>query len=159
MILRKIKIEDNPHLAAMIRAVFIEHNAPQQGTVYSDPTTDDLYQLFRSKNSILWVAEIENQIMGCCGLYPTEGLPKDTTELVKFYLPANARGKGLGKALLEKTIQSARELGYQKIYLESIPHYSKAVNIYVKQGFKKLTQPLGNSGHTTCDIWMIKELD
>lgn len=158
LIIRQIKLEDNLFLAEMIREVFEEHNAPKIGTVYSDPTTNNLYELFRLSKSILWVAEIENQIMGCCGIYATEGLNEDTVELVKFYLPASSRGKGIGRKLIEQTVQSAIEFGYTKMYLESLPIFSKAVKMYEKQGFQKLDQPLGNSGHTTCNIWMIKNL-
>ena len=159
VIIRKVKEEDNLHLAQMIREVFEEHNAPRTGTVYSDPSTDNLYQLFAADKSVLWVAEINGRVMGCCGVYPTEGLNTDTVELVKFYLPAISRGKGIGRMLMEQSIKSATELGYKKIYLESMPHFSNAVGIYEKQGFQKLKQPMGNSGHTACDIWMIKELN
>lgn len=142
----------------MIREVFHEHDAPQQGTVYSDPTTDNLYDLFQTEKSMLWVAEIDNEVVGCCGIYPTIGLQKNCVELVKFYLSAQSRGKGIGKTLMEKSIESAREFGYTELYLESLPIYSKAVSIYEKQGFVKLEKPLGDSGHTTCDIWMLKKL-
>lgn len=150
--------QDNKPLANMIRAVFIEHNAPQSGTVYSDPTTFALYELFRKEKSTLWVAFDENGIAGCCGIYPTEGLDMDTVELVKFYLPPTARGKGIGKALLEKSIESAKAFGYKKIYLESLPHYGNAVKIYQKIGFQTLAHPLGDSGHSNCNIWMLKIL-
>lgn len=158
MQIRQIKKDDNLSLATMIREVFHEHDAPQQGTVYSDPTTDNLFDLFQTEKSILWVAEIDNEVVGCCGIYPTIGLQKNCVELVKFYLSAKSRGKGIGKTLMEKSIESAREFGYTELYLESLPIYSKAVRIYEKQGFVKLEKPLGDSGHTTCDIWMLKEL-
>ena len=158
MIIKQVEKEDNLSLAHMIRAVFEEHDAPKCGTVYSDPTTFSLYELFEKEKSVLWVAHLDNEIMGCCGVYPTDGLQEDTAELVKFYLPAKARGKGIGKALMEKSIASAIEFGYKKIYLESLPNYAKAVSIYEKSGFIKLDHPLGNSGHSSCNIWMIKEL-
>ena len=142
----------------MIRQVFDEHQAPQKGTVYSDPTTDNLFELFQAEKSLLWVAEIDSKIVGCCGIFPTTGLPEKCAELVKFYLSAKARGKGIGKSLMEKSIESARELGYTELYLESLPEFSNAVSIYEKQGFLKLDQPLGESGHTTCNIWMLKKL-
>ena len=159
MVIKQVEKEDNLSLAQMIRGVFEEHDAPQCGTVYSDPTTFNLYDLFRKERSVLWVAHADNRIMGCCGIYPTEGLADDTAELVKLYLPATSRGKGIGKALMEKSIASAIAFGFKKIYLESLPHYAKAVSIYQKQGFKNLDHPLGNSGHTSCNIWMMKELD
>ena len=159
VILREVKKDDNLLLARMIRQVFEEHDAPQQGTVYSDPTTDDLYSLFRKPGSVLWVAEIEGIPAGCCGIYPTDGLENKCVELVKYCLAQPARGQGTGRALMEKCIASARELGYRKLYLESLPHFSKAVHIYEKLGFHKLGRPLGSSGHTTCNIWMLLDLE
>jgi len=158
MQIRKVNKEDNVCLARMIRKIFDEHNAPQKGTVYSDPTTDNLYELFQVEKCVLWVVEIDNEIVGCCGIYPTEGLPKYCAELVKLYLSANSRGKGIGKTLMEKSIESARELGYSELYLESFPAFSNAVSIYERQGFLKLDKPLGKSGHTSCNIWMLKKL-
>jgi len=158
MQIRHIKKDDNVFLAKMIRSVFDEYNAPQVGTVYSDPTTDNLFELFQTEKSILWVAEIEHEIIGCCGIYPTSGLPKNCAELVKFYIKEKSRGKGIGKLLMEKSIESAKEMGYSAIYLESLPDFSMAISIYEKQGFKHLDQPMGESGHTSCNIWMVKEI-
>jgi putative acetyltransferase len=46
IIYRTIAPNDNQPIAAMIRGVFEEHDAPRQGTVFSDPTTDHLFELF-----------------------------------------------------------------------------------------------------------------
>ena len=156
--IRQVKETDNPLLSKMIRKVFEEHDAPKKGTVYSDPTTDFLYESFQTEKSILWVAEKNSEILGCCGVYPTTGLPKQCVELVKFYLPKESRGKGIGRILMEKSIHAAKEFGYSEIYIESLPQFSKAVNMYEKQGFIKLNNPLGESGHTSCNIWMLKSL-
>ena len=158
VIFREVKKEDNVLLARMIRQVFKEHDAPQSGTVFSDPTTDDLFGLFHQSRSVLWVAELDGLALGCCGIYPTEGLKNSYAELVKYYLSESERGKGTGRQLMELCIASARKLGYKKLYIESMPHFSKAVRIYEKLGFRKLSAPLGNSGHTTCTIWMLLEL-
>ena len=158
VIFREVKKEDNVLLARMIRQVFKEHDAPQSGTVFSDPTTDDLFGLFHKSRSVLWVAELDGLALGCCGIYPTEGLENSCAELVKYYLTESERGKGTGRQLMELCIASARKLGYKKLYIESMPHFSKAVRIYEKLGFRKLSGPLGNSGHTSCNIWMLLEL-
>lgn len=157
--IRSVVKQDNPLLASMIRAVFEEHNAPRQGTVYSDPTTDHLYELFQHPGSVLWIAEIDHQVMGCCGVYPTRGLPDKCAELVKFYLAADARGKGIGKALMQRSIDTASDLGYTRLYIESLPEFFRAVSMYEKQGFERLSEPLGSSDHPSCDIWMLKKLD
>jgi putative acetyltransferase len=158
IIYREVQKTDNAILAPLIRAVFIEHNAPRLNTVYSDPTTDDLFGLFQVEKSILYVAEVDGEIAGCCGIYPTEGLPQGYAELVKFYLRAEYRGKGIGKQLIEKCFDNAKQFGYSGIYIESFPNFSQAVYLYEKLGFKSIPNPLGNSGHTACTIWMIKEL-
>lgn len=158
MIIRLLQKRDNPFLASMIREVFEEFNAPRKGTVYSDPTTDDFHQLFMDPRSVLWVAEQQGKAVGCCGIYPTEGLNPGCAELVKFYLAKSERGNGTGKALLQHSIDSARKLGYTSLYLESLPHFSKALGIYKRLGFQTLDKPMGNSGHTGCNIWMFLEL-
>jgi len=155
---RTIEEKDNLQLARTIREVFREHDAPREGTVYSDPATDHLYELFLKPGSILWVALDNNEPVGCCGIYPSAGLPGGCAELVKFYLSADARGKGTGKELMQKCISSAIELGYKQLYLESLPHFAKAIGIYEKEGFVRLNRPLGSSKHKTCSIWMLKEL-
>ncbi|MBX3242077.1 MAG: GNAT family N-acetyltransferase [Chitinophagaceae bacterium] len=156
--IREIQPGDNKAVADMIRAVFEEHRAPREGTVYSDPATDDLYSLFRQARSVCWVATYGNRVTGCCGIYPTPGLPGHCAELVKFYLSKEARGRGTGKALMEKSIESARNMGYTELYIESMPAFSNAVRIYEKIGFEMLDHPLGASGHTSCNIWMLKKL-
>ena len=157
--IRPIQTTDNAILAKIIRSCFHDYEVKcTAGTVYQDPTTDDLFSLFQTQKSQLWVAELEGKIVGCCGIFPTENLPENCTELVKFYISENGRGKGIGRLLLEKTIESAKELGYSQIYLESIPEFSTAVSIYEKQGFKFLEKPLGNSGHDGCNIWMLKSM-
>ena len=158
LLIRKIKQEDNDKLKTIIKKVFEEHNAPREGTVYSDPTTNDLYNLFIEDRSVLWVAEENKEILGCCGIYPTKGLDDDCAELVKFYLSSNARGKGIGKALMLQSIQTAKDMGFKRLYLESLPEFSKAVSMYERLGFERLQKPMGSSGHGSCNIWMIKKL-
>ncbi len=157
-IIRQVEKKDNLALSEMIKHVFEEHDAPLVGTVYSDASTNYLYDVFQQPKSILWVVEINKNVLGCCGVFPTDGLPDGHAELVKFYLSKDIRGLGIGKKLMEQSIISATELGYKKLYIESFPQFSKAVRIYEKIGFKKINHALGNSGHTACDIWMVKEL-
>ena len=155
IIIRKVEQPDNVLLAAIIREVFDEYKAPHLGTVYADPTTDDLYTLFQHSRSVLWVAEVDGEVFGCCGIYPTKGLDEDCAELAKFYLSNKIRGKGIGKQLMLQCFQSAREMHYKTLYLESMPQFSQAVSMYEKYGFTQIDKPLGNSGHTSCSIWMI----
>lgn len=155
---RKIQKKDNPIIAKIIRSTLEEFGVNQPGTVYTDPTTDSLFELFQEKGSIYLVAEINNKLIGACGIYPTEGLPEGCGELVKLYLDKAYRNKGIGKELMLKSINSAKEMGYNKLYLESLPELNQAVDLYKKVGFKQLEERLGNSGHFACNLWMTLDL-
>jgi putative acetyltransferase len=155
---RSIQQSDNAELADLIRFVFREFKIDRPGTVYTDPTTDNLFQLFQTPGSKYFVAENNGIIIGGCGIYPTTGLPEGCSELVKFYLVSEVRGKGTGRELMRLSIDWAKQFGYTQLYLESLPELGKAVSIYLKAGFKHLDHALGNSGHFGCGIWMLKEL-
>jgi len=156
--LRKLQPSDNKPLAELIRAVFREFKIDRPGTVYTDPTTDRLYELFSRSDAQYWIAEENGEIIGGCGVYPTPGLEPDCAELVKFYVKAASRGKGTGFTLMQKCIESAKQLGYSKLYLESLPELSKAVGMYERAGFRHIPKRLGESGHYSCNIWMLLEL-
>lgn len=157
--IRNIEPQDNIELARIIRAALVEFDVPKQGTVYSDPDTDRLYQLFsETPGSCYFVAEEDGEMIGGCGIYPTNGLPAGYAELVKLYLTAQTRGKGIGKLLMDKCNEAAKAMGYTHLYLESFPQLAKAVSLYEKAGYQNQDGALGNSGHFACTIWMVKEL-
>jgi putative acetyltransferase len=128
------------------------------GTVYTDPTTDALFELFQCAGSRYWVAHQQGIIAGACGIYPTNGLPHGCVEIVKLYVCKEARSKGLGFELLRKSISSAKEFGYQQVYLETMPELTNALGLYERAGFRKINERLGNSGHFSCNIWMLNDL-
>ena len=156
-IIRTIQPTDNPHLAVIIRNALAEFGANKPGTVFYDPTTDNLYELFEQPGCIYYVAEHDGTIIGGAGIYPSNGLPQSTCELVKMYLSPQSRGKGLGKQMIEKCLEFATGAGYQQVYIETMPELIKAVSVYEKFGFTYLNGPLGNTGHFGCDVWMLKQ--
>ena len=158
VLIREIQQEDNEQLARVIRATLAEFKANRPGTVYYDPTTDDLYSLFQAAGSKYFTVLMDGEIVGGSGVYPTDALPQGCCELVKLYLLPQTRGKGYGKALIERCFEAARQLGYTSMYLESMPELNTAIGLYEKLGFTHLAGPLGNSGHFGCDVWMVKQL-
>ena len=155
---RLIQDKDNPYIAKIIRDVLTEFKANKPGTVYFDPSTDNLSGLMKNHGAKYWILELDNKIVGGCGVYPTEGLPGGCCELVKLYLLPEARNKGLGKKLIEMCLDSAQQFGFREVYLETLPELSKSIPLYEKCGFEYLDHPLGNSGHFGCGIWMLKKL-
>jgi putative acetyltransferase len=158
MQIRSIEQADNEDIARVIRAVLTEFKANKPGTVYFDPTTDDLFSLFATTHSAYHVLEEQGRIMGGCGIYPTIGLPDGCCELVKLYLLPEARGKGYGKLLIEHCFEAAKKEDFRQVYLETMPELKIAMGLYERCGFRYLDGPLGNSGHYGCDLWMLKAL-
>ena len=158
IIIRSLQPSDNPNLAVIVRNTLTEFGANVPGTVFYDPTTDALFELFRAPKAAYFVAEAEGKILGGGGIYPTEGLPENTCELVKMYLLPEARGLGLGRTLIERCLETAIEYGFQQVYLETLPELKLAVKVYEKYGFEYLSTPLGNTKHFGCGLWMLKKL-
>ena len=156
--LRTIQKEDNVQLAQIIRDTLTVFKANKPGTVYYDETTDQLFELFQKPGSIYYVALMDDEIVGGGGIYPSDGLPNGTCELVKMYLLPEARGIGLGKRIIEECLAFAKENGYLQVYIESMPELENALKVYEKFGFKYISAPLGNTGHHGCEKWMLRSL-
>jgi putative acetyltransferase len=156
--IRALSASDNAALAVIIRTSLAEFGANKPGTVFYDATTDALYDLFQTQGSFYFVAEEEGVLLGGGGIFPTEGLPDKTCELVKMYITKKARGKGLGRLLIDTCLAWAKANGYEQVYLETMPELKQALKVYELFGFEYLNGPLGNSGHFGCDRWMLKQL-
>lgn len=157
--IRRIQPGDNHEIAIIIRNALTEFGANRPGTVFTDPTTDHLFELFMAERSAYFVADENGFICGGAGIYPTKGLGPGICEFVKMYLKPTARGKGIGGVLIRECISFAKKAGYRSIYIESMPELKKALGIYEKFGFRYLDGPLGESGHTGCSLWMLLDLD
>lgn len=156
--IRPIQPSDNPDLALIVKNTLAEFGAAKPGTVFFDPTTDTLFELFQERRAAYFVAELNGKILGGGGIFPTEGLPEGTCELVKMYLLPEGRGIGLGRTLIEKCLEIAKENGFQQVYLETLDELHLALKIYAKFGFEYLKAPLGNTKHFGCGLWMLKKL-
>ena len=157
-LIRNIEPGDNQELAHIVRTTLAEFGANHPGTVYYDPTTDHLYELFRTPRSRYFVAEEDGKILGGGGIFPSPGLPEGTCELVKMYLVPGARGKGIGKTIILNCLEAAALEGFQQVYIETMPELEQAIQLYERFGFQRLNAPLGNTGHFGCSTWMLREV-
>jgi len=156
--IRKIQSKDNPHIAALIRQVLIEHHAPKVGTAYADTSLDTLSEVYDTPNSVYYIVEASGIVIGGCGIAPLENGDVAICELQKMYFAPEARGTGLAAQLLQKCIDAAKGFGYSQCYLETLPNMEAAKKLYTKFGFTYLDAPLGSTGHNSCPVWMIKNL-
>jgi putative acetyltransferase len=156
--IRPISIADNPLIATIIRSCLTEFGANKPGTVYYDKTTDHLFELFQKNGAAYFIAEQDGQVVGGGGIFPSPGLPAGTCELVKMYLLPLARGTGIGATLMNTCLGKAKAMGFVNMYIETLPELKKAISVYEKFGFIYLDNPLGNTGHFGCSVWMLKSL-
>lgn len=158
MIIREIQLKDNPLIEKVIKDTFIEVGLPLEGTAYEDIETSHMYQSYQSNNEVYFVIEENEEVLGGAGIKHLKDFEDEVCELQKMYFSPKIRGKGYGKLMFEKCLDAAKKLGYKKCYLESASILKTAIHIYEKYGFKHLHKPLGNTGHYSCGVWMIKEL-
>ncbi len=157
-IIREIKPKDNAQIAQVIRDVLIEFGAPKTGTAYEDKATDEMFEAYQKEKSSYFVIEHEDKVIGGGGFASLDNFEGNVCELQKMYFLPTARGKGLGSKLISHCLTKAKELGFEQCYLETMPYMEAARALYRKNGFVSLEKPLGDTGHYSCSVWMLKEL-
>lgn len=158
MLIREIQPEDNFQVAKVVRTVLEELNVPKVGTAYADPELDAMYETYQNDQSAYFVVEKEGKIVGCAGVAPLANGPSDVCELQKMYFLPETRGLGIGTQMMEVCLKKAKEFGFSKCYLETMPYMEAAQKLYRKSGFQYLEEPMGCTGHSSCPVWMIKLL-
>ncbi|MCL4151768.1 UNVERIFIED_CONTAM: hypothetical protein GTU68_016723, partial [Idotea baltica] len=158
IVIREIEQHDNAQIEAAIRNCFPEFGLPLVGTAYADLETLKMFESYQNDNDIYFVVELNGTVLGGGGIKPLKDYESDVCEIQKMYFSPELRGKGIGKLMFEKCMKAAKDLGYEKCYLESASQLKAAIHIYETFGFKHLDKPLGDTGHFSCGVWMIKDL-
>ena len=158
MLIRPINESDNKHISVILREVLIEMDIPRIGSAYEDPEINNMYESCQSNRSIYFVVEENNKILGGAGINQLKNGDVNICELQKMYFHKSIRGRGIGDKMIELCLNFAVESNYKKCYIETMPNMVDAQKLYIKKGFKYIDNPLGNTGHTACPIWMLKNL-
>jgi putative acetyltransferase len=157
-IIREIKPSDNLDISKVIRSVILEMGAPKIGTAYEDKATDLMFETYQKEKVAYFVLEHKNKVIGGAGIAKLDNCEANICELQKMYFLPIARGKGLGTSLISKCLEKAKEFGFESCYLETMPYMEAARKLYAKNGFLSLEQPMGNTGHYSCNVWMLKKI-
>jgi len=158
IVIREIKSEDNTKIAKAIRSVLIEYGVPKVGTAYEDKALDCMYETYNKEKKSYYVVTNGDEIFGGAGISPLDNYDGNICELQKMYFMVDVRGKGIGSAMMEKCLAFARASGFEKCYLETMPYMDDARKLYRKVGFKSIDAPMGDTGHYSCSVWMLKDL-
>ncbi len=157
-IIRAIRKADNPSLARVIRKVLVDLGAPKVGTALADISLDSMFETYQGKRRVYFVVEEKGIILGGAGIAALENYDGNICELQKMYFLDSARGKGLGKLMLSRCLEAATSFSFQSCYLETMSYMKAAQNLYKKFGFQYLDGPLGDTGHFSCPVQMLKKL-
>lgn len=156
--IREVREEDNASLSKVIRQVLIDIGVPKVGTAYADPELDFMYQAYQTTRSAYFVIEEDSVVLGGAGIAPLAGEDPKICELQKMYFLAQGRGRGLGQQMIDHCLAYAKDQNFQLCYLETLPYMKAAQKLYLKTGFNYIDGPMGSTGHTSCNVWLIKAL-
>jgi ribosomal protein S18 acetylase RimI-like enzyme len=146
-----------PHQMAQTRELFLEYANSLGFSLCFQNFDDELAGLpgdYTPPDGRLLLTEYDGQIAGCVALHK---LGSGICEMKRLYLRPQFRGKGLGRALAERIIAEAREIGYRHMRLDTVgPVMKDAVAMYRKMGFKEIAPYRANPNAGT--IYMELEL-
>ncbi|MEZ9393474.1 GNAT family N-acetyltransferase [Vibrio splendidus] len=158
VMVRSLQQQDNTAVANVIRQVSYENGLTEdKGYGVADPTLEDMFNVYNNERSQYWVIELDGKVVGGGGFAPLAGMP-EVCELQKMYFLPETRGKGLAKRLVNMSMEKAKELGYQHMYLETTECLNAAIKLYEKLGFEHLDSAWGETGHDACEVVMAKTL-
>jgi putative acetyltransferase len=157
-ILREIEKKDNEQIATVIRDVLIEMGAPKVGTAYEDKALENMTVAYNKATSAYYVLENNGKIIGGAGIAKLDNYDGNICEFQKMYFLPEARGLGLGSKMISICLEKAKVIGFKKCYLETMPYMDSARALYKKNGFISLDKPVGDTGHYSCNVWMLKDL-
>ena len=88
--------------------------------------------MYGPPRGFLLLADMEDGLAGCVAVRHLEA---DIYELKRLYVRAGYRGRGLGRRLTESALQGARDMGYTRIRLDTLPQMQVAQQLYEDLGF------------------------
>jgi putative acetyltransferase len=160
LIIRPIRLADDPAVAAIIRTVMPEFGARGAGFAINDPEVDYMSRAYDRAGAAYFVLaeKASGAVVGGGGVAPLDAADPEVCELRKMYFLPSARGRGAGRRMLETCLARARELGYRRCYLETLTGMATAQLLYEKAGFRRIEGAMGATGHFGCDRFYLLDL-
>jgi len=156
--IRPITPADDAAMAAVIRSVMTEHGAYGEGYSINDAEVDHMAEAYAGPLAAYFVVTDRERVVGGGGVAQLAGGAPNVCELKKMYFLPEARGVGMGRALLARCLDAARERGYTLCYLETLSAMQDARRLYERAGFTQIDAPMGATGHFSCDVWYVRAL-
>ncbi|MEZ5016201.1 MAG: GNAT family N-acetyltransferase [Flavipsychrobacter sp.] len=154
----RIQPEHNQSLYNIIRNSLLEFDIDLNGTVYVDPYLDNMHGHFNVPHKVYYVAVEDGKVLGGSGIAPLDDTNTEVCELQRMFLTKEARGKGVGKQLMETCLKEAKKRGFKQCYLETFEEMQQAIKLYERTGFRHIDHAMGNTGHFACQTRMVIDL-
>lgn len=157
-LIRPIEARDDAAMAHVIRTVMPEFGAGGAGFASQDPEVDTMHAAYSQPGTAYFVVEHNGIVMGGCGIGALQGADGSICELRKMYFLPALRGRGAGRALLQRCMEAARSLGYTQCYIETLTGMDAAQAVYLQSGFRRIDARMGDTGHFGCDRFFLRDL-
>ena len=95
----------------------------------------NLSDIYGPPRGCLLLARANGKAVGCVAVRNQNGA---TCEMKRLYVKPEYRGAGLGRRLAENAIRKARQLGYVRIVLDTLPSMAEAQPLYESLGFREV---------------------
>jgi putative acetyltransferase len=156
--IRLLEPADLPALLAIIADVRAACGPAGSVPELPEPADRALYARYQRQRALYFVAVAGQEVVGGAGIAALNGADPLTCELRHMYLRRDARGRGVGTALLAQCLQAARQLLYVRCCVEAAAHPGEALKFYERHGFRELDAPLGRTPGTRGDRWLARPL-
>jgi putative acetyltransferase len=157
-VIRPIEPRDDAAIAAVIRSVMPEFGADGPGFAIHDAEVDSMSAAYARQRAAYFVIELDGEVQGGAGIAPLDGGENDVCELRKMYFLPALRGLGAGRAAIVRCLETARELGFRRCYLETLTGMDAAQRLYLANGFRPIDAAMGATGHHGCNRFYLREL-
>ena len=156
--IRRLDQVDVPQLLELISEVRREYGLATRVSSLLEPNDYAVLDVYRHRRSAYFVAVMDNDVLGGAGIFPLADGDWGTCELQRMYLRPRHRGRGIGQSLLIACLESARYFGFERCYAETVSEMSSAIAFYERNGFRRLSAPIGDTGHSHNNYWLMLSL-
>lgn len=98
---------------------------------------ETLRRVYGPPGGVFFLLRQEGWIAGCVALKDLGG---GVCEMKRLFLRPGFRGEGLGRRCAERIVQTAREMGYAAMRLDTLPAMHAAIVLYRSMGFRQIAQ-------------------